>query len=39
MAVKKRDPGLAVVPEVVAYLRGISPVWRDLQNGKREYIL
>ncbi len=30
---------LTVVPEVVAYLRSISPVWRDLQNGKREYIL
>ncbi|MDE6273446.1 MAG: aminotransferase class V-fold PLP-dependent enzyme, partial [Clostridiales bacterium] len=27
------------VKEVVAYLRSISPVWRDLQNGKREYIL
>ena len=33
------DHILAVVPEVVAYLRSISPVWRDLQNGKREYIL
>ena len=30
---------LKVVPEVVAYLRGFSPVWRDLQNGVREYIL
>ena len=30
---------LTVVPEVVSYLRGISPVWRDLQTGKREYIL
>ena len=30
---------LKVVPEVVAYLRNMSPVWRDLQNGKREYIL
>ena len=27
------------VPQVVSYLRGISPVWRDLQTGKREYIL
>lgn len=27
------------VPEVVAYLRSISPVWRDLQNGKRKFIL
>ena len=30
---------LTVVPEVVNYLRGMSPVWRDLQTGKREYIL
>ena len=30
---------LKVVPEVVGYLRNMSPVWRDLQNGKREYIL
>ena len=30
---------LTVVPEVVAYLRSISPVWRDLQTGKRQYIL
>ncbi len=33
------DHILAVVPEVVSYLRSISPVWRDLQNGKRQYIL
>ena len=33
------DHILNVVPEVVNYLRGMSPVWRDLQNGKREYIL
>ena len=30
---------LKVVPEVVGYLRSISPVWRDLQNGVRKYIL
>ena len=30
---------LTVVPQVVSYLRGISPVWRDLQTGKRDYIL
>ena len=30
---------LTVVPEVVEYLRNMSPVWRDLQTGKREYIL
>ena len=33
------DHILAVVPEVVQQLRNMSPVWRDLQNGKREYIL
>lgn len=27
------------VEEVVNYLRGFSPIWRDLQSGKREYIL
>ena len=27
------------VEEVVSYLRRISPVWRDLQNGKRSFIL
>ena len=30
---------LKVVPEVVEYLRSISPVWRDLQTGKRQFIL
>ena len=30
---------IKVVPEVVQQLRNMSPVWRDLQNGKREYIL
>ena len=30
---------IEVVKEVVEYLRGISPVWRDLQNGKREYVI
>jgi cysteine desulfurase len=30
---------VTAVAEVVAYLRSISPVWRDLQTGKREYIL
>ena len=33
------DHTLTVVPEVVQYLRNMSPVWRDLQTGKREYIL
>ena len=30
---------LKVVPEVVQHLRDMSPVWRDLQTGKRSYIL
>jgi len=30
---------IAAVTDVVTYLRGMSPVWRDLQNGKRTYIL
>ena len=33
------DHILKVVPEVVERLRSMSPVWRDLQSGKREYIL
>ena len=33
------DHILTVVPQVVSYLRNMSPVWRDLQNGKRDYIL
>ena len=30
---------LKVVPEVVAYLRGMSPVWKDLQEGKRNHVI
>ena len=33
------DHILEVVPQVVQLLRNMSPVWRDLQNGTREYIL
>ena len=33
------DHILTVVPQVVSYLRNISPVWSDLLAGKREYIL
>ena len=32
------DHILKVVPEVVDYLRKMSPVWKDLQSGKRQYI-
>jgi cysteine desulfurase len=27
------------VKEVVAYLRGFSPIWRDLMAGKKQFIL
>ena len=27
------------VPQVVAYLRNMSPVWRDLLEGKRNYVI
>jgi len=30
---------ISAVTEVVAYLRNMSPVWRDLLSGKREFIL
>ena len=30
---------LETVPQVVSLLRNMSPVWRDLQNGVRQYIL
>ena len=33
------DHILQAVPQVVQLLRNMSPVWRDLQEGKREYIL
>ena len=33
------DTIIQSVKEVVAYLRGMSPVWRDLQEGKRKFIL
>ncbi len=33
------DHILTAVPQVVQQLRNMSPVWRDLQTGKREFIL
>ncbi|MCI6999470.1 MAG: cysteine desulfurase NifS [Clostridiales bacterium] len=30
---------LREVPRIVEYLRAISPVWKDLMNGKREFML
>ena len=29
----------AQVAQVVEHLRGFSPVWRDLKEGKRQFIL
>ncbi|MBQ3529811.1 MAG: cysteine desulfurase NifS [Oscillospiraceae bacterium] len=36
---EEMDHILTAVPQVVELLRNMSPVWRDLQTGKREYIL
>ena len=33
------DEILRAVPEVVTYLRGMSPVWRDLQEGRKNYVI
>lgn len=33
------DHILEVVPKVVERLRNMSPVWRDLQEGKRSYVI
>ncbi|MBQ3816641.1 MAG: cysteine desulfurase, partial [Clostridia bacterium] len=33
------DYTIKAVRETVEYLRSFSPVWRDLQDGKREYII
>ena len=33
------DKILAAVPEVVTYLRSISPLWKDKLNGKRPFLL
>ena len=30
---------ISAVKDVVSYLRGVSPVWRDLQSGKTPFIL
>ena len=27
------------VPQVVEYLRSMSPVWKDLQEGKKQYVI
>ena len=33
------DYMLKVIPEVVEYLRGMSPVWKELLSGARQFIL
>lgn len=30
---------IGAVKKVVAYLRGISPVWRDLESGRKEFMI
>ena len=35
---EEMDHILTVVPQVVEYLRKMSPVWKDLEAGKRQYI-
>ena len=37
--IEEADYIIGSVKEVVERLRGFSPVWRDLMNGKREFIL
>ncbi|MBP3720695.1 MAG: cysteine desulfurase NifS, partial [Clostridia bacterium] len=36
---EEADEIISSVKEVVAYLRGFSPVWRDLESGKTPHIL
>lgn len=36
---EEADYIISSVKEVVGYLRGFSPVWRDLMSGKKEFIL
>ena len=33
------DHIIKVVPQVVEYLRNISPVWEDMENGKKQHFL
>ena len=33
------DEIIAAVTQVVAYLRSISPVWHNLQDGKQNYFI
>ncbi|MDO4492386.1 MAG: cysteine desulfurase NifS [Clostridia bacterium] len=38
VTVEEIDYTIEAVKEVVAYLRGMSPFWRDLESGKRPHI-
>ena len=38
-AVEEVDYMIDSVTQVVAYLRSISPVWRDLQSGKQNFVI
>ena len=33
------DEMLRVIPQVVKYLRNMSPMWKDLESGKRTFVL
>ena len=33
------DYTIQAVADVVEYLRGFSPVWKDLQEGKKQYVI
>lgn len=33
------DYMIKVIPEVVTYLRNMSPVWRDLMTGKKKFVI
>lgn len=37
--IEEIDYMVEAIKEVVAYLRNMSPVWRDLQEGKRSYVI
>ena len=36
---EEADHIIKEVPEVVEYLRSMSPIWKDLQEGKRKYVI
>lgn len=37
--IEEIDYMIEAIKEIVAYLRNMSPVWRDLQEGKRSYVI